>query len=129
MDLDQVNELRKVKPCEKRFSSFRLQGVVVGRRNALDLVVIGRQRGILGRTIDHRLSHLQAIENRKRLIDVGQMRQMGGGRCDIGNSKSRFSASSCWIPKLHCWMRGVFNWGSTVNWEGAMMVWPVLAKI
>src|SRR5205809_6136718 len=33
----------------------------------------------------------------------------------------RLLLSSCWIPKLHCWTRGVLRCGSTTNMEGRIL--------
>src|SRR4029077_19152411 len=52
-----------------------------------------------------------------------------GAEAQKATSRPRFDASSCWIPKLHCWMRGVFRFGSMVNCDGGPMVWEVFWKI
>src|SRR5436190_24234013 len=40
----------------------------------------------------------------------------------------RLLLSSCWIPKLHCWTRGVLRCGSTTNMEGRILSCEVFAN-
>ena len=98
---------------------LRLEGVVIRRSHALDLVVIRGKRRVFLRKKHHGLNQLEAVKRRQRLVLVRQVRQVSGSRRDVGHFQNQVLRkfmldSEAPLLDARCfqiWIDGELRWG------------------